>query len=86
MWRETIVEAKEGGLQVRRPEILQGFLRPCGLVCLGWGNGYGLWVTPFTKDELRPLPGGRWRVEARRELEELPTRDPSAIEIRWFVP
>jgi len=86
VWRETIVEAQEGGLQVRRPEILQGILRPCALLCFGWGNGYGLWLKPVTEDELSSAPGGRWRVEVRRELEELPTDEPGALEIQWLAP
>ncbi|MEX1368448.1 MAG: hypothetical protein AB1Z98_35275 [Nannocystaceae bacterium] len=86
VWRETIIEATEGLIEVQRPEVLEGILRPCALLCLGSGNGYGLWISPRTEDERRSAPGGRWRVEARSELEALPTDDPDAIEIRWLAP
>ena len=87
VWRQTVIEAEDVGVRPQQSSVLASVLRPCWLDCSEVeGGGGGFYLPIGDEGNEFALPSGRWRVETRRELEDLPTEDPGVVEIRRFVP
>jgi hypothetical protein len=77
VWRETILDADTATFLVTQQTLALTF-QPCFLDCRELGSARPV-VFPGKVWEFG-FPAGRWRLEARRPLEELPTAEPGALE------
>lgn len=86
VWRETILEPDDA-YTVEGSDTLALVRRPCFMICDLNGSLRTPWLpTPVQGEWDIVLTAERWRIEARRDLEDLPTDEPGAIQLHPWQP